>query len=103
MTTSEPPAFTKSEKNKVTALQGYEKLHTKALKILNEEGLFVAASCTHYVSYEELDKTVQDAAFKNGQRLRMLDLGAQGFDHPMSGLKDKSFYIKYLAYHVTRG
>lgn len=100
---SDPPAFTKSEKNKVTALQGYEKLHTKALKILNEEGLFVAASCTHYVSYEELDKTVQDAAFKNGQRLRMLDLGAQGFDHPMSGLKDKSFYIKYLAYHLTRG
>jgi 23S rRNA (cytosine1962-C5)-methyltransferase len=100
---SDPPAFTKSEKNKISALQGYEKLHMKAMKILNDEAIFVVASCTHYVNYEELDKTVQDAAFRNGQKLRLLDLGAQGFDHPMYGLKDKSFYIKYLVYYVTRG
>jgi 23S rRNA (cytosine1962-C5)-methyltransferase len=100
---SDPPAFTKSDKNKINAVLGYEKLHLKAMRLLNEEGIFVAASCTHYVSFEELDKTVQDAALKNGQKLQLLDLGGQGFDHPMSGLKDKSFYIKYLVYHVHRG
>ncbi len=100
---SDPPAFTKSEKNKLSALQGYEKLHTKALKILEDEGLMVAASCTHYVSYEELDKTMQEAALKNGQKLQLLDMGGQGFDHPMSGLNDKSFYIKYLVYYISRG
>jgi 23S rRNA (cytosine1962-C5)-methyltransferase len=100
---SDPPAFTKSEKNKASAIQGYEKLHLKSMKLLNEAGIFVAASCTHYVSYEELDKTVQDAAFKNGQKLQLLDLGGQGLDHPMTGLKDKGFYIKYLVYHVRRG
>jgi len=100
---SDPPAFTKSEKNKINAIQGYEKLHLKAMKLLSNEGIFVAASCTHYVSFEELDKTVQDAAFKNGQKLQLLDLGGQGFDHPMTGLKDKGFYIKYIVYHVHRG
>ncbi|RPJ75543.1 MAG: class I SAM-dependent rRNA methyltransferase, partial [Alphaproteobacteria bacterium] len=100
---SDPPAFTKSEKNKVTALQGYEKLHLKAMKLLNDEGIMVVASCTHYASHEELDKTVQDAAFRNGQKVQLLDIGAQGFDHPMTGLKDKSFYIKYLVYYVNRG
>ncbi len=100
---SDPPAFTKSEKNKINAIQGYEKLHLKAMRLLKTEGVFVAASCTHYVSFEELDKTVQDAAFKNGQKLQLLDLGGQGFDHPMSGLKDKGFYIKYIVYHVHRG
>lgn len=100
---SDPPAFTKSEKNKVTALQGYEKLHVKAMKLLNDEGIMVVASCTHYASHEELDKTVQDAAFRNGQKVQLLDIGAQGFDHPMMGLKDKSFYIKYLVYYVNRG
>jgi len=100
---SDPPAFTKSEKKKLTAIQGYEKLHTKALKILEDEALMVAASCTHYVSYEELDKTMQEAAFKNEQKLQLLDIGGQGFDHPMSGLKDKSCYIKYLVYYVSRG
>ncbi|MGZ3808155.1 MAG: class I SAM-dependent rRNA methyltransferase [Bacteriovorax sp.] len=100
---SDPPAFTKSEKNKAVALQGYEKLHMKAMKLLEDEGILVAASCTHYVNYEELDKTVQDAAFKNNQKLQLLDLGGQGFDHPMTGLKDKSFYIKYLVYYISRG
>ncbi|MBC7539835.1 MAG: class I SAM-dependent rRNA methyltransferase [Bacteriovorax sp.] len=100
---SDPPAFTKSEKNKVAALQGYEKLHMKAMKLLNDQGIMVVASCTHYANYEELDKTVQDAAFRNGQTIQLLDLGGQGFDHPMTGLKDKSFYIKYLVYYVSRG
>lgn len=100
---SDPPAFTKSEKNKLMALQGYEKLHLKAMKLLNNEALMIVASCTHHVNYEELDKTVQDAALKNSQKVHLLDLGAQGFDHPLSGFQDKSFYIKYLVYFVTRG
>lgn len=100
---SDPPAFTKSEKNKLMALQGYEKLHLKAMKLLNDQALMVVASCTHHVNYEELDKTVQDAAIKNSQKVHLLDLGAQGFDHPFSGFNDKSFYIKYLVYFVSRG
>jgi 23S rRNA (cytosine1962-C5)-methyltransferase len=100
---SDPPAFTKSEKNKHAAIQGYEKLHQKALKLVNDNGLFVAASCTHYVDINELDKTVQDAAFRNGQKLQLLDVGVQGHDHPMTGFKDKGFYIKYLLYLVQRG
>lgn len=100
---SDPPAFTKSEKNKITAVQGYEKLHHKALKLLNDQGLFIAASCTHYVDMMELDKTVQDAAHRNNQRVQLLDVGVQGHDHPTTGFKDKSFYIKYLLYFVERG
>lgn len=100
---SDPPAFTKSEKNKAQAIQGYEKLHLKAMKVLSDEALLVVASCTHHVNYEELDKTVQDAAIKNMQKVHLLDLGVQGFDHPFSGFKDKSFYIKYLVYFVSRG
>ncbi len=100
---SDPPAFTKSEKNKVQAIQGYEKLHLKAMKLLSDEAVMVVASCTHHVNYEELDKTVQEAAQKNSQKVHLLDLGVQGFDHPFSGFKDKSFYIKYLVYSVTRG
>ena len=100
---SDPPAFTKSEKNKIQALQGYEKLHLKAMRLLSDEALMIVASCTHHVNYEELDKTVQEAALKNSQRVQLLDLGVQGMDHPFSGFKDKSFYIKYLVYFVSRG
>lgn len=100
---SDPPAFTKSEKNKNTAIGGYEKLHQKSLRLIADEGIFVAASCTHYVSHEELDKTVQVSAAKNNQKIQLLDIGMQGFDHPVKGFTDKGFYIKYLLYFVQRG
>ena len=100
---SDPPAFTKSEKNKQQALLGYEKLHTKAMSLLTDNSIFVAASCTHHVDFGELDKTVKDASLKNNLSVSMLDMGTQGFDHPFSNFEDKSFYIKYIAYHVQRG
>jgi 23S rRNA (cytosine1962-C5)-methyltransferase len=100
---SDPPAFTKSEKNKDQALQGYEKLHLKVMRLLSNKAILVIASCTHYVSYEELDKTIQDSALKNSQKVQLLDMGLQGFDHPFTGFKDKGFYIKYLVYSVIRG
>ncbi len=99
---SDPPAFAKSEKNKNTAIVGYEKLHQKALRLLEDNGLFVAASCTHYVTHDELDKTVQLSAAKNNQKVQLLDIGIQGFDHPAKGFTDKGFYIKYLLYFVTK-
>lgn len=95
---SDPPAFTKSEKNKSNAIVGYEKLHQKCLRVLNPGGLFVAASCTHYVSHEELDKTVQVAAARTNTKLQLLDLGVQSPDHPVQNLSDKGTYIKYILY-----
>lgn len=95
---SDPPAFTKSEKSKTNAVVGYEKLHQKCLKILGEDGLFVAASCTHYLSLEELDKTVQVASNRESIKLQMLDLGIQSPDHPISSFLDKGNYIKYILY-----
>lgn len=95
---SDPPAFTKSEKNKSNAIVGYEKLHQKCLRVLNPGGLLVAASCTHYVSHEELDKTVQVAAARTNTKLQLLDLGVQSPDHPVQSLSDKGTYIKYILY-----
>lgn len=95
---SDPPAFTKSEKNKSNAVAGYEKLHQKCLKVLAEDGLFVVASCTHYLSLEDLDKTVQVAAQRESKKLQMLDIGMQSPDHPIASFLDKGNYIKYILY-----
>jgi 23S rRNA (cytosine1962-C5)-methyltransferase len=97
---NDPPAFSKSEKNVHKALGGYEKLHFKALQLINNKGLYVAASCTHGVSLLDLDKTVDKAARRLGKRIVMLDTGVQGFDHPFTSFESKSFYIKYLLYQV---
>jgi 23S rRNA (cytosine1962-C5)-methyltransferase len=97
---SDPPAFTKNASGKTKALEGYLKLHTKVLKCLNPHSLAVIGSCTHYVSLQELDQTMQEASARVGRAVRLLDLGLQGADHPIRSLSDKSNYIKYLLYFV---
>lgn len=97
---SDPPAFAKSKKSKKRALEGYAKLHAKALAKVNKGGIFIAASCTKYVSLDEFQKTVFDAAKKLNIDLKLLDIGVQGFDHPFDSFDSNSNYIKYVMYSV---
>jgi 23S rRNA (cytosine1962-C5)-methyltransferase len=97
---SDPPAFAKSKKNKKNAIDGYLKLHAKALKRVNAGGFFIAASCTKYVSLQEFQKTVFEASERAKRSIHLLDIGIQGFDHPFSEFNDNQNYIKYAMYQV---
>lgn len=97
---SDPPAFAKSLQNKNQALEGYQKLHTKILNLINPGGLILIGSCTHYINQEELEQTVSEAAKRSHKTVRLVDVGLQGPDHVTRSLNDKTNYIKYLAYMV---
>lgn len=97
---SDPPAFAKNKREAKRALEGYTKLHRKCLKSLNANSLFVAASCTHYVSLEEFQQTVTKAAKLEGRIIRLVDIGMQGLDHPVAELAESANYIKYCLYTV---
>lgn len=97
---SDPPAFSKEAKNIKNALLGYEKLHRKVMKVLSPTALFVAASCTHGISFEEFTNTVTLAALKENRLIEILDIGIQGGDHPFSSFESREFYLKYILYLV---
>ncbi len=97
---SDPPAFSKETKNIQNALLGYEKLHRKIMKVLSPTSLFVAASCTHGISFEDFAKTVNLAAIKENRKIQILDIGIQGSDHPFSSFESREFYLKYILYLV---
>lgn len=92
---SDPPAFAKSFKERTAALEGYRKLHRRILKITHPEALVATGSCTHYVSMEEFQESFAHAARLEGREVRLLDVGMQGWDHPVSSLGDRANYIKY--------
>ena len=96
----DPPAFAKSALQKPQALEGYSKLHRKVFKALENGGLVAFSSCTHYVSHEEFQKNIQDAAFKENRKLQLLYSGIQGLDHPVKSLDDRANYIKSYFYIV---
>lgn len=96
----DPPAFAKSVLQKPQALEGYSKLHRKVFKTLEMGGLVAFSSCTHYVSHEEFQKNIQDAAFKENKKLQLIYSGIQGLDHPVKSLDDRANYIKSYFYIV---
>lgn len=96
----DPPAFAKSALQKSQALDGYSKLHRKVLKSVSPGGVVAFSSCTHYVSHEEFQKNILDAAHKESRKIQLIYSGMQGFDHPVSSLSDKSNYIKSYFYIV---
>jgi 23S rRNA (cytosine1962-C5)-methyltransferase len=97
---SDPPALAKSANEKKAALIGYNKILKKVSPLLNNEAVLVFASCTSYVSLQELSDLVANY-FKNTHKTcRLIDIGIQGEDHPISGLNDKHNYIKFLMFYI---
>jgi len=94
----DPPAFAKSSLQKIQALEGYSKLHRKVFKTTNQGGLCCFSSCTHYISHEEFQKNISDAALKEGKKIQLVYCGMQGWDHPVKSLEDRSNYIKSYFY-----
>jgi len=97
---SDPPAFSKNQKNKAKALGGYERLHRGLVNIVKKGSLLAIGSCTHGISLQELDLTVKKAFQRSSFTLTLLDIGIQGNDHPLSHLEEGSSYIKFLCYRV---
>lgn len=94
----DPPAFAKSAQQKAQALEGYSKLHRKVMRLASAEAICTFSSCTHYISHDEFQKNIIDAANREGRKIRLLYCGMQGWDHPVSSLDDKANYIKSYFY-----
>ncbi len=94
----DPPAFAKSALQKPQALEGYSKLHRRVLKSAAPGALLAFSSCTQYVSHEEFQKNISDAALKENKKLQLIYSGIQGWDHPVTSQLDRANYIKSYFY-----
>lgn len=94
----DPPAFAKSINQKDQALEGYSKLHRKVFKIASQRSLIVFSSCTHYVTHEEFQKNILEAANKENRKIQLVHTGMQGWDHPVKSLSERANYIKSYFY-----
>jgi 23S rRNA (cytosine1962-C5)-methyltransferase len=92
----DPPAFAKSRRAVESALRGYKELNLRALKMLRPGGLLVTCSCSHHVSWAELEGAVASAAADAGARVRLLDRRGAAPDHPVILNLPETEYLKCL-------
>lgn len=98
----DPPAFAKSKRAVEGALRGYKELNLRALKMLPPGGLLITCSCSHHVSWADLEGAVAAAAADAGARVRLLDRRGAASDHPVVLNLPETEYLKCLVLEKDR-
>ena len=96
----DPPAFAKSHRAVEGALRGYKEMNLRALKMLRPGGLLVSCSCSHHVSWADLEASVASAATDAHRRVRLLERRGAALDHPVVLNLPETEYLKCLVLEV---
>ncbi|MCP3890101.1 MAG: RlmI/RlmK family 23S rRNA methyltransferase, partial [Desulfobulbaceae bacterium] len=98
----DPPAFIKRKKDHKEGLRAYHRINELAIKLLTEDGLLMAASCSMHLQRNELVDVLRSAGRKNGRHVQILFEGMQGADHPVHPAIPETRYLKALLARVCK-
>ena len=96
----DPPAFAKTHRAVEGALRGYKELNLRALKMVRPGGLLVTCSCSHHVTWNDLEGSVASAAADARRRVRLLERRGAAPDHPVVLNIPETEYLKCLVLEV---
>lgn len=91
---ADPPNFAPNQASLDQALKSYEKLHRKALDLLNPGGFYFAGSCSSHVNMEAFLQTLRSASKRNDVALQQLDVRHAPPDHPRLPAFSEGDYLK---------
>lgn len=90
----DPPALIKRRKDHEAGLEHYAALNRAALHLLAADGILVSCSCSHHLAAEDLQRILLRESRQAGRRLRLLEQGGQGPDHPVHPAIPETRYLK---------
>ncbi|RKP55207.1 class I SAM-dependent rRNA methyltransferase [Cohnella endophytica] len=96
----DPPAFAKTKRAVEAACRGYKDINLQAMKLLNEGGYLVTASCSYHVRPELFLETIQEAAKDAGKIIRRIEWNGAGKDHPQLAGVEEGHYLKFGIFEV---
>lgn len=96
----DPPAFAKTKGAVPGAIRGYKDINLQGLKLVNEGGYLVTASCSYHMKPDLFLETIQDAAMDAGKLLRLVEWRAAGKDHPQLLGVNEGHYLKFAIFEV---
>ena len=90
----DPPAIIKSMKDAEEGRKAYHFLNRAALRLVEDGGLLVTSSCSHFFPEEDFAFTLRRASVQSNRRLDILATARQAADHPLSVYFPESSYLK---------
>jgi len=97
----DPPALIKRKKDFDAGIEHYAALNRAAMHLLAADGILVSCSCSHHLGADDLQRILLREARHAGRRLRLLEQGAQGPDHPVHPAIPETRYLKGFFCAVT--
>lgn len=97
----DPPAFAKTKQAVEGAKRGYKDINLQGLKLVNEGGYLVTASCSYHMRPDLFLESIQEAAKDAGKLLRLVEWRAAGKDHPQILGVNEGHYLKFAIFEVT--
>ena len=96
----DPPAFAKTKSAVEGAFRGYKDINLQGMKLVNEGGYLVTASCSYHMKPELFLEAIQEAAADCGKSLRLVEWRAAGKDHPELLGVAEGHYLKFAIFEV---
>ncbi|WP_199621734.1 class I SAM-dependent rRNA methyltransferase [Paenibacillus alkalitolerans] len=96
----DPPAFAKTKGAVENACRGYKDINLHGLKLVNEGGFLVTASCSYHVRPDLFLETIHAAATDAGKLLRLVEFRGAGKDHPQLLGVNEGHYLKFAIFEV---
>jgi len=96
----DPPAFAKSRDSKHSAVIGYKRLNTLAMKLIKKGGIIFTFSCSGVVDKFLFYNTIASAAMESRRNIRILHYLYQPADHPVTPYFPEGEYLKGMVLWV---
>lgn len=97
----DPPAFTKSAETVDSAFRGYREINREAMRLLPRGGYLATCSCSHFMSAEQFERMLREAAYDAGVNLRQIECRRQAPDHPILFGVPQTEYLKFYLFQVV--
>lgn len=96
----DPPAFARRKRDVPDAVRAYRTLNSRAIGLVRPGGVLVTSSCSFHIYRETFEDLLRKAGRDSGRRLRILERGGPGRDHPILLGHPETEYLKCLFLRV---
>lgn len=97
---TDPPSFAPNAKSVPQATSAYVKIFATSIRLVEENGLFAASSCSSHISTEAFLEITREAFSKAHRKATLIHIGAQPVDHPYPLAMTELRYLKFALFRV---
>ena len=97
---TDPPSFAPNQKAVESAVVAYTKVFSNSLKLVNQNGLFAASSCSSHISTDQFLEICRESFSKVRKKGTLVYYGGQPFDHPFPLAMEELRYLKFALFRV---